>query len=216
MCVASLTHSPGSASWRANPANWKRCLEVGQCPLWVKSGHHTRSARHVRFTVPKADIRPLIRSTHRRVAGAVQARVWLFSGMRQSRPFNFARQNRRYDVLEKLNLFATKFGDIQKESREVASRARQAVDPSVRHGIAFQVDPDDRDRAGGFHYGSNRIWTSDEDNAAFEGNKLTGEFVNSFERVVVIPRIQNNILAVHIPSLAQPLAERLGIFDCGR
>jgi len=44
-----------------------------------------------------------------------------------------------------------------------------------------------------------------------EGDKFIGEFVNPIERAAVKPRVQYNVLAVHISGLAQPLPECLGV-----
>src|SRR5215469_8759248 len=108
----------------------------------------------------------------------------------------------RHNVLEELNLFASELRNIQKKSGKVAAWACEALHPSIRYGIALQVDADGRDCIGLIQYGPDRRWTSGDDDAAFEGNKLTAEFVNPFERAVVIPHIQNNVLTVHISSLA--------------
>ena len=99
-------------------------------------------------------------------------------------------------------MFAPQFWNIEKKSGAVAPWACEALDPSIRYGIAFKVDADGWDCIGLFQHRPDRVWRSGDDDPAFKGNKLTGEFVNPFERAMVIPRLQNNVLAVHVPSLS--------------
>src|SRR6266540_7113293 len=64
---------------------------------------------------------------------------------------------RRHGFFEKFNLFATKLRQIEKQSRKVTARTAKTLSPPARHGIAFQVDSDDRDRARCSHCGLERI-----------------------------------------------------------
>ena len=76
-------------------------------------------------------------------------------------------------------------GISKKKSGKVAPRPCETLDPAARHGIAFQVDAYDRDRARCTHHGTDRIWGCSQNDAAFEGNKLAGEFVNPVEHAAV-------------------------------
>jgi hypothetical protein len=93
----------------------------------------------------------------------------------------------------------------------MTSRSCETPDPPVRHGIAFEVEADDRDRARRLHDGPDRIWVCSENDAALQGNKLAAEFINPVECALVKPGLQQHVLAVHISGLAQPLVECLGV-----
>src|SRR5262245_53229652 len=112
----------------------------------------------------------------------------------------------RDGFLKKLNLLATKLGKIEENSRQVAAGVGEAHGPSAGHGITFQVDPDDRDRARRFHRSLDRIWSGGENHIALESNQFFGEPGKSVN--IVVASFNNRAPPIDIPGIAQPLHKR--------
>src|SRR5947209_4864166 len=75
-------------------------------------------------------------------------------------PENRQTRKRRHGFPEKLDLFTSQLRKIEEHSSNISSGPSDVLDPSVRHGIVFKVDANDRDRGRGFHRGPDRIWVA--------------------------------------------------------
>src|SRR5262249_15207865 len=112
----------------------------------------------------------------------------------------------RDGFLKKLNLLATKLGKIEENSRQVAAGVGEARGPSAGHGITFQVDPDDRDRARRFHRSLDRVWSGGENDIALESDQFVGEPGKSVN--IVVANFNDCAPPIDISGIAQSLHER--------
>src|SRR5262249_3207911 len=111
----------------------------------------------------------------------------------------------RDGFLKKLNLLATKLGKIEENSRQVTAGVGEARGPSAGHGITFQVDPDDRDRARRFHRSLDRVWSGGENDIPLEGGQFVGEPSKSIK--IVVASFNDCVPPIDVPGIAQPLHE---------
>src|SRR5689334_19612161 len=119
---------------------------------------------------------------------------------------------RRDGFLEEFNLFTGKLRKIEEQSGHVAAGVGETLDPSARHRIAFQVDPDNRDSARRIHRSLNRIWSGSEDYIAPESNQLareSGEFVADR---LVITSFNDCVPTINVAGVVQALRERRFVF----
>src|SRR5262249_57371795 len=126
-------------------------------------------------------------------------------------PENSQHAHRRHGFLEKLELFAPQLGNIQKQSGKVAARTRETLDPSASNWVGYYIDADNGNGARCIPHNPDCIWGCSQNNVALEGHKIAGEFVNPADFAPVKPRLQEDILAVHISGFAQTLDECLKV-----
>ncbi len=118
---------------------------------------------------------------------------------------------RRDGFLDEFNLFAARLRKIEEQSGKVAAGVAETPGPSACHRIAFQVDPDDRDRARRIHRSLNRIWSGSEDDIALESDQLVGEFGKLVEHRLVIASFNDCAPPINVPRVVQPLHERRNV-----
>src|SRR6516225_8034551 len=114
--------------------------------------------------------------------------------------------------LEELDLLTTKLGKIEEQSRKVAAGVAETPSPSTCHGIAFQVDPDDRDRARRLRHSLDCIRTASEDDIALQSNQVVGKFGESVDHRLVVASFNDHAPSVDVPGVAQPLEQRRSVF----
>ncbi len=108
---------------------------------------------------------------------------------------------RRHGFFEEFNLFAAELRKIEEQSRKVTARTAKTLGPPARHGIAFQVDSDDRDRVRRPHCSFERISRGGDDDIAFEIDQFVGEIGKSVESFIN-SGLNQRILTVNVPSVA--------------
>src|SRR5690349_5275216 len=81
-------------------------------------------------------------------------------------PQNRQTRKRRHGFPEKLDLFTSQLRKIEEHSGKISSGASDVLNPSIRHGIVFKVDANDRDSGRGLHSGPDRIRVARKNDAA--------------------------------------------------
>jgi hypothetical protein len=82
----------------------------------------------------------------------------------------------RYCLHQQLDLLASQFRDIQKESGKIAPWSSNALHKPARHGIGFQIDAHNRNRARRLQRGPDTIWVADTYPASRSPWKNASEF----------------------------------------
>jgi hypothetical protein len=121
----------------------------------------------------------------------------------------------RHRLHQQLDLLAPELGNIQEESREIASRASNAVDEPASYRIGFEIDADDRNRLRRLRHCLDRIRVAGEDDAALEADELASDLVEMLERASVKSGIDPHVLSLDISGVAQPPEKTLGILVPG-
>src|SRR4029434_9304622 len=91
---------------------------------------------------------------------------------------------RRHSTAKEFNQLAAQLRNIEEHPRNIAARASEALTPSAGHGVVFQIDANNRNRARRLPHGTDRIGIRRKNDAAFKSNKLTSEFVSPVHSTV--------------------------------
>src|SRR4029453_7929343 len=110
----------------------------------------------------------------------------------------------RESLLEKFELFAGEIWRDVGQSRDISSRARQAVDDPLGYRVRG-CSHDDRDRVCGLLCGQRCGAGRCDDDVQFETNHFVGEAWKSISTVLPVPAFNHDILALDPSVVAKPL-----------
>jgi hypothetical protein len=107
-----------------------------------------------------------------------------------------------YDLLEDLQMLAAQLGKIEKQSSNVASRARDVRDQPGFNGIDFEVYPYDRDRTRRVPGGCQSPGAPGENHINFEACEFKCELGEKFGLIVRGSVLECDVPSLHVSGLA--------------
>jgi hypothetical protein len=122
----------------------------------------------------------------------------------------------RHCLGQELDLLTAQLRDIEEEAGEVAARLCHVLDPARLHRIGLEIDPYDRDRAGGVSRCAEGLRTRGVEHVDLESQQLVDERREPLEPPLGESVLHDDVLADCVAQLTQPMIEGIDVYRPSR